>query len=124
MSVMLVRVDDPEIAQIATAVASRVLRVRHPIPACQRVGVTRPLVIVLGPNVRSADAHLVLEAADQVSAEVVYLWNPVDPECFERDLNEAFMLAARRRFAAAQAMAEVEELDQMEEVDELLSTCA
>ena len=48
---------------------------RHPLPACERIRVTKPLVVVIGPSVRSFDVDLVVEAASLVSAPVIEAWS-------------------------------------------------
>ncbi len=48
-----------------------VYRVRHPLPACQRMRVLRPEVVLLGESVLSADMAQVLFAAHETVACVM-----------------------------------------------------
>jgi hypothetical protein len=50
-----------------------VLRVRHPLPACQRMEVTRPVIVVLGEEVRPIDVAFVKRTAREIGARVVQL---------------------------------------------------
>jgi hypothetical protein len=74
-SVMLVRVErDEEPADFtATDPGLRVLRVKHPLPACVRMGVMRPLVIVVGPAVRDRDRAILLRTANELDSLLVDL---------------------------------------------------
>ena len=72
-SIMLVVVDDAEQSRGIdwTDFADRVLTVRQPLPACERMRVTRPLVVVVGPTVARRDVELLSDAAREIGAEVV-----------------------------------------------------
>jgi hypothetical protein len=50
-----------------------VLRVRHPLPACVRIVVMRPAVILVGKTVMPRDFEPLQAAADEVCAEVFLL---------------------------------------------------
>jgi hypothetical protein len=50
-----------------------VLRVRHPLPACARMEVTRPFVVLLGEDVRPVDVAFVKRTAREIGAKVVQL---------------------------------------------------
>jgi hypothetical protein len=50
-----------------------VLRVRHPLPACARMEVTRPFVVLLGEDVRPVDVAFVKRTAREIGARVVQL---------------------------------------------------
>ena len=50
-----------------------VLRVRHPLPACARMVVTRPVLVILGQEVRSVDIAFVKRVAREINAKVVQL---------------------------------------------------
>jgi hypothetical protein len=50
-----------------------VLRVRHPLPACERVRVVRPLVVVIGHGVRDSDLDLLRDAARDIGCEIIEL---------------------------------------------------
>jgi len=72
---LTVRLEDPSTRAALSAVGLEVLYVRHPLPACERIRVTKPLVVVIGPSVRSFDVDLVVEAASLVSAPVIEAWS-------------------------------------------------
>ena len=70
--VMLVRIDpgsEPEDLRLEDT-PFEVLRVRHPLPACTRVRVTHPALVLVGRSVQPRDFVLLLRAADDVGAEV------------------------------------------------------
>jgi hypothetical protein len=52
---------------------AEVLRVRHPLPACARIEVTRPKVVIVGEDIRPVDVAFVKRAARQVGAKVLHL---------------------------------------------------
>jgi hypothetical protein len=55
-----------------------VLRVRHPLPACTRIAVMRPAVILVGSSVQPRDFDLVARAAEDVGAAAVLVDGLVD----------------------------------------------
>src|SRR5580700_3954800 len=70
--VMLVRIDpgsEPEDLRLEDT-PFEVLRVRHPLPACTRMLVMRPALVLVGRSVQPRDFMLLLRAADEVGAEV------------------------------------------------------
>ena len=76
--IMLVRADDPQ--QTAhwgldelDELGVEVLRVRHPLPACARMHVTRPKVVVLGQDIRPVDVAFIKRAAREIGAKIVQL---------------------------------------------------
>jgi hypothetical protein len=74
-SIMLVVVDDAEQAVTIdwTELAHRVLRVRQPIPACERMRIMRPRVVVVGPTVAGRDVEQLRDTAREIGCEVVEL---------------------------------------------------
>jgi hypothetical protein len=71
---MLVRVaPETEALLDGASLGLIVLRTRHPIPACQRARIMRPIVIVLGPDIRQADAALLWHEAASMNAGVIEL---------------------------------------------------
>jgi hypothetical protein len=79
-SVMLVRIDpgtEPEDLRLDET-DLEVLRVRHPVPACTRMRVMRPAVVLVGKSVKPRDFILLLRAADDIGAEV-FLVDAVAP---------------------------------------------
>jgi hypothetical protein len=74
-SVMLVRVDpgtEPEELRLED-VPAQVLRVRHPLPACVRMRVTRPCVVLVGRSVLPRDFMLILAEAERIGAATALL---------------------------------------------------
>jgi hypothetical protein len=72
---MLVRVDpasEPKDLGVEE-MGGRVLRVRHPLPACQRMQVMRPLVVIVGESVRAQDCELLIDQARAIGAAIVQL---------------------------------------------------
>jgi predicted transcriptional regulator len=67
-----VGVDEPSVQAAIESIGVPVLKVRHPLPACQRIHVTRPVVVVVGP-MRAVDVECVAAAAAEVKARVVEL---------------------------------------------------
>lgn len=104
--ILLVRVPaDDEAACVAALddMTARVLRVRHPLPACERVRVVRPAVVVIGRGVRDDDARLLIDAAREAGAEVVELGAFVAPRALREALRRAVGRAARAERARARA---------------------
>jgi hypothetical protein len=77
----------------------RVLRVRHPLPACQRMHVTRPLVVLVGEGVRKPDVHLLIEEAQRIRAAVLPLGPLVHRSSLGAWLQDAMQVAFQRRAA-------------------------
>jgi hypothetical protein len=50
-----------------------ILRVRHPLPACARMQVTRPFVVIVGQDVRAVDVAFIKRTAHQIGARVIQL---------------------------------------------------
>ena len=72
---MLVRVEpgeEPEGLDL-DALALQVFRVRHPMPACVRMGVLRPEAILVGPSVQPRDLACMIEQANEIQAAVVWV---------------------------------------------------
>jgi hypothetical protein len=80
--VMLVRLEpgeEPcELGLVCLPVS--VLRVRHPLPACERMRVMRPLVVIVGPSVVERDLALLMHAADETDTAILHLGSLVDRE--------------------------------------------
>ncbi len=88
---MLVRVDPADEAQDLGLSASTdtVLRVRHPLPACERVRTMRPLVVVVGPTVARLDIDALVHAAREAEAEVVEMGRFVSRAALQDALRRA-----------------------------------
>jgi len=71
LSVLTVRLDDPWAQSAVQSLGFRVLQVRHPLPACERIRVTQPLAVVVGAAVRPDDQVLIARAAGEVGAPVI-----------------------------------------------------
>jgi hypothetical protein len=104
--ILLVRAHPDEEARCLAALddlTARVLRVRHPLPACQRIRVVRPTVVVVGRGVRDEDARLLIDAAREAGSEVVELGAFVAPWALEEVLRRAVARATRSAKAKAKA---------------------
>jgi hypothetical protein len=62
-----------------TALGVRVVRVTHPLSACERMRVLRPSVVVVGRGVSNRDLVLLSEAAREASIKLVRLGTSVTP---------------------------------------------
>ena len=103
--VMLVRVDpggEPEELRV-DELPFPVLRVRHPLPACTRVGVMRPAVILVGRSVKPRDFVLLMAAADDVGAAVILLGSLVPDEGLHEWVIKTACFVQSRREALARA---------------------
>jgi hypothetical protein len=70
--VMLVRVELwEESPLLLRELPVRVLRVRHPIPACERMRLTRPAVVIAGASVRTLDFERLVDEAYDLHAAVL-----------------------------------------------------
>lgn len=98
-SVMLVRVDPAEEAQRfdPSEFADSVLRVVHPLPACERMRIMRPFVIIVGSAVFDRDVELLTKAAREIGCEVVELGAFVSHATFHEALHRAVARASSRR---------------------------
>jgi hypothetical protein len=77
-----------------------VLRVRHPLPACQRMEVTRPLIVVLGEEVRAVDVAFVKRTAREIGARVVQLSALLARDSFGKWLRATLDESARAQDSA------------------------
>ena len=97
-SLMLVACED-DLAEECTRAFHEllVLRVAHASAAMERMLVTRPLVVLLGPEVTEASEHaLVVDCARDIRAEVVRVAD-VRPEDLAVVVREALILAESTR---------------------------
>jgi hypothetical protein len=72
-TVLTVRIGEPSVYGAIERLGLQVLRVRHPLPACQRIRVTRPIAVIVGPTIRAADMDCIAQAAAEVEARMVEL---------------------------------------------------
>jgi len=99
--VMLVRIEPGEepaalgLRELSGAV--RVVHVRHPIPACERMRVLRPLVVIVGESVRAWAMPCLEEAATDVDAAVLPLGPLVATEALRDWLRRALERGLERR---------------------------
>jgi hypothetical protein len=77
----------------------RVVRVRHPVPACQRMRIVRPAVVIVGPSVRDWDFALIQAETQRMGAAVLRLGPLVSrssiPEWFSRVLDRDVKVRTR-----------------------------
>jgi len=70
--VMLVRIEPWEESMLLLReLHTRVVRVRHPLPACERMRVQKPAVIIVGASVRPKDFELLVDEAYELRAAVL-----------------------------------------------------
>ena len=70
--VMLVRVEPWEESMLLLQdIEANVVRVRHPLPACERMRVVKPAVIIVGASVRAKDFELIIDEAYELRAAVL-----------------------------------------------------
>ena len=70
--VMLVRVEPWEESMLLLQdIEANVVRVRHPLPACERMRVVKPAVIIVGASVRAKDFGLIIDGAYELRAAVL-----------------------------------------------------
>jgi hypothetical protein len=89
--VMLVRVkrgDEEESLGLA-ALDVQVIRVTHPLPACERMRVLRPSVVVAGPGIGDEDLDRLMEAARAIGTQVIALAAFVGPAAVRAALRRA-----------------------------------
>lgn len=74
-SVMLVRIEPGhEPSELGLDdLPVRVLRVRHPLPACVRMRILRPEAILVGPSVQPRDLSLLMDVAYETQAALMPL---------------------------------------------------
>jgi hypothetical protein len=72
--VMLVRVEAWEEQMLLLRdLGAQVVRVRHPLPACERMRVVKPAVIIVGAGVRTKDFELMVDEAYELRAAVLQM---------------------------------------------------
>jgi hypothetical protein len=90
--------DEPaELGLRELAGALRVVRVRHALPACHRMLVLRPAVVIVGESVREWSTPALDEAARETGAEVLLLGPLVVRETLGEWLRRALDTGLRRR---------------------------
>jgi hypothetical protein len=97
-SMMLVGCDDDIIEECQRAFPELlVLRVAHAAAAVERMLVTRPLVVLLSPELTQArEDRLVIECAHDIRAEIVRIWTVPRVE-LQASIRESLLLAERNR---------------------------
>jgi hypothetical protein len=74
--IMLVRIEkqDPQISSWGLEeLDAEVLCVKHPLPACERMRITRPAIVIIGEDVRPADVAYIKRVARETGGRVVQL---------------------------------------------------
>ncbi len=83
-----------------------VYRVRHPLPACVRMRVLRPEVLLVGPSVPPRDLALMIDEANDLEAAIVWLPLVFPTESLrERVLDLIDVVRARRAERVKKALA-------------------
>ena len=101
--IMLVRIERGEEPEelLRLNEECQLLRVRYALPACERMRITRPLVVVLGPNVREWDVVHLERTATEIDATMIQLGPMIVPGSLQGWLTEAMEESQRLRTAGA-----------------------
>ena len=70
-----------------------VLRVRAPLPACERMRVTRPAVVIIGPTVSERDVEALTRVAREIGCRAIELGVYVAPAALHEALRRALARA-------------------------------
>jgi hypothetical protein len=70
-AILTVGVDHAPMLDAIRSLGLPVLRVRYPLPACERIRVTRPIVVVVDRTIRAVDVDCVAHVAAEVEARLV-----------------------------------------------------
>lgn len=103
-SIMLVRIDpghEPHDLRL-DEMPYKVLRVRHPLPACTRVEVMRPAVVLVGRSVQPRDFVLLIAASDAVGAAVMLVGALTSPGGLHEWVTQTVCAIQARRDEIAQ----------------------
>jgi len=102
--VMLVRVASWEESPLCLHdLPARVVRVRHPLPARERIRITKPAVIIVGAGVRPKDFELLVDEAYFLGAAVMQL-GQVPPSRLRLWIGLMLDKVGQRRTAQTQPM--------------------
>ena len=74
--IMLVRIERQDVQAANWGLEdldAEVLHVKHPLPACERMRVTRPVIVIIGEEVRPVDVAFIKRAARETGARVVQI---------------------------------------------------
>jgi hypothetical protein len=93
--VMLVRVKrgDEEDRLGLSALGVRVVRVTHPLPACERMRVLRPSVVVAGPGIGDLDLDRLMEVSRETGIQVIAMAAFVAPAAVREMVRRAIARA-------------------------------
>lgn len=104
---MLVQIEpgeEPELGLQDLAGALRIVRVRHPLPACHRMRVLRPAVVFIGASVREWSLPALEQAAGEIGAAMLQLGplviRPAVRDWLRRALEATLARRARREKSA------------------------
>jgi len=70
---MLVAVPPEEVPETLESLGVAVIAVRHPIPARQRMMITKPRIVLVGSAVRGDDFDVLARCAHHVGADILQL---------------------------------------------------
>jgi hypothetical protein len=93
--IMLVRVDpiQGEALLGLSTLAVAVIRVKHPLPARERMRILRPTVVVVGPTVLDRDVEMLAETARRTGSEVIEMGAFIGPAAVHRAIRSAMARA-------------------------------
>jgi hypothetical protein len=102
--VMLVRIEPGEEPRELglDELGVEVVRVRHPLPACARLRVLRPMVVIVNSEIRPQDVAFVRRAASEIGARVLQLGPIVARAQLREWLRDTIDEVSRDRADAAQ----------------------
>jgi hypothetical protein len=93
---MLVALDESQAEQFAGIMSSipfgkalQVMKVAHVRAACERMLVTRPLLVAFSEALGGEERKLCAERAQDIMAEIVILPRTIDPSALEKVLESA-----------------------------------
>jgi hypothetical protein len=78
---MLVRMDERDEAALGLdQLPVRILRVRHALPACHRMRIVHPEIVLVGRDVAALDLPLLLDSAFETAAGILHIALNLDAE--------------------------------------------
>jgi hypothetical protein len=106
--VMLVRIEPGEEPKelALDELGADVVRVRHPLPACARLRVVRPMVVIVNAEIRAQDVAFVRRAASEIGARVLQLGPIVARDQLRDWLRDAIDEVSRERASAERSAAD------------------
>lgn len=89
--------EPPELGLRELTGALRVVRVRHALPACQRMMILHPLVVIVGPSVREWSVPLLQASARCIEAALLQLGPLVARDVLREWLRRTIEVTTARR---------------------------